>query len=656
MFFFFISLTIFYLTYSRFVEFALKDKYHSIFVFPIFLFIYLGMISTVLSFRNSITPINFIIFQLVIYITSLKTFKLSSNSNKFFLTIRKIFATRFPKNKVYLILFLPSALLLVTSLIYSFQIPLEDYVDYLYRASAPLHWVQNGSIFRFQTVDERKNILLMGSGLIYFWPNLFISGEKIAKLFYWTAFPLTCLLLFLFIKRFTDNIFKAIAGVSLFVSTPIIFNFFTTSLIQETWLSSLIISFVYFLIESIKEKTNRKYLLLGIVGVSFSLLIFIKISSVFLSLTLLIYLFEYPRLLWKNMSVVFGWFLIGGIFSGLFLLLYQNYMIYKNPFGSDELRNLAVSTDNTIQKYWTRTSRIPFVYMEFPTYSKNISSYLEGNLRELTTLVGADNTIINKSTGENEPYKYHLTPKQIHFSIGGLLILIAFVRIFLAKILKEKTLIRRDVGVILVLLFISLTMELNTFLWQESFILPYRHLLAYYSVLLAISLAVLPKPRNIIGKVFLAYVLVAIVTNSYNQIIYYSGLIKYYDKTQSLPSNREFEELTSMYSTINNKSDGKLNILLVENNNQVETLDYNLFWSGGHNINRVTLTDLSNLEKSTGVGKSCSEQSYDYIVFFNLDTESARKYLAESNYCSFSILGTEKYDFIEKVIPIFRKS
>ena len=136
-------------------------------LFPI-LIIYLCGISFFLSLTASLTSSHFLIIQLLLLIPTLLTAFLHIRSHKFKLT--HILSTiSYPK---HIQCSFPSIILLITILFFLVLsgwlralTPTLSFDDVAYRASAPMHWIQNQSIFRFPTLVEHKNVFLFGTGI-----------------------------------------------------------------------------------------------------------------------------------------------------------------------------------------------------------------------------------------------------------------------------------------------------------------------------------------------------------------------------------------------------------------------------------------------------------------------------------------------------------
>ena len=450
-------------------------------LFPI-LIIYLCGISFFLSLTASLTSSHFLIIQLLLLIPTLLTAFLHIRSHKFKLT--HILSTiSYPK---HIQCSFPSIILLITILFFLVLsgwlralTPTLSFDDVAYRASAPMHWIQNQSIFRFPTMVEHKNVFLFGTGILYMWPHLFDAGERVANLLYWTAFPLLLCGMYLLMGKFTHHITFKLGILLLLISAPIIYKNFNSVLIQETWMGVLLVSCFYILIDTLQNKTTvvRTYIFLGF---TFGVLPLIKPTGWFYTILLLFFLQKPFR---RHIFPIISGFIISIFISGYPSILYQNYQLYGSLSGSPEFTNIHLSSLTPIQ-FMTHSIRIPFTLIKFPCYTPNCLTSFDIKVQALASYLGATTTL-DKEREESwiGTFQYISADPDSNFGFGGiiwfLLLILSLVDTY--RMLSKKQTLPLTHQVFLVFSGIIL-LQLYVARWENASGVPYKHLIGAFAI------------------------------------------------------------------------------------------------------------------------------------------------------------------------------
>ena len=454
--------------------------------FPI-LIIYLCGISFFLSLAASLTSSHFLIIQLLLLIPTLLTAFLHTRSHKFKLThilptisyLRHIQCS-FPS----IILLITILFLLVLSGWLRTLTPTLSFDDVAYRASAPMHWIQNQSIFRFPTMVEHKNVFLFGTGILYMWPHLFDAGERVANLLYWTAFPLLLCSMYLLMGKFTHHKTFKLGILLLLISAPIMYKNFTTVLIQETWMGVLLVSCLYILIDTLHNKTTsvRTYILLGC---AFGVLPLIKPTGWFYMLLLLFFL---QKRLQKHILPIVAGCMISISISGYPFILYQNATLYGAPSGSPEFSRIHLASLSPKQLV-THTIRLPFALIKIPCYTPNCLVSTDTKVQALASYLRAT-TVLEKETTESwiGTFQYMSSDSDRNFGFGGIL---WFILILLSlgdayRIIVKKQKVRLAHQVFLVFTSIIL-LQIHTVRWEDTSGVPYKHLVGAFAIACSFS-------------------------------------------------------------------------------------------------------------------------------------------------------------------------
>jgi len=311
------------------------------------------------------------------------------------------------------------------------------------------------------------------------WPHLFDAGEQVANLLYWTAFPLLLCGMYLLMGKFTRHKTFKLGILLLFISAPIMYRNFTSVLIQETWMGVLLLSCVYILIDTLRNKktTTKEYILLGCI---FGVLPLIKPTG-WLYLILLVFFLQKPFK--KNiLSIIIG-FILSVCISGYPYILYQNYQLYGSPSGSAAFSRIHVASLSPVQLI-THTLRLPFALIKFPCYTPNCLASSDTKVQTLASYIGAT-TILEKETTESwiGTFQYLSSDPDRNFGFGGIVwfILIMLSLVDAYRILFKKQTVPLTHQVLLVFSGIIL-LQLYVVRWEDASGVPYKHLVGAFAI------------------------------------------------------------------------------------------------------------------------------------------------------------------------------
>ncbi len=566
-------------------------RVQSFFVFGPFLLIYTGFISTLLSPHKQLTANNFLLVQTVFCVlllaityskfknvqqTTLSWLRVKHDTNSSFFTTLCLFAI---------------SVVLVVSLVAGLIVPIVQIDESTYKGSTPLYWVQNMSISRFPTYDERKNIFIMGSGIIYMWPNLFRVGYKAADAFYWAGFPFAAISVFLLGLTVSKNKKSSALAALLFVSCPLIIGqYFTFSLTQEVWLSVVVCSFIYFIYQSITDqKTQMQSIFLA--GMSFSSLLFVKHTAAPYVLLFLVYLHQKNK--YAILFSALKGFLLGIILSGYVVLTLQNTALYSHPLGTQEFRTTHFANISTVQVL-THLIRIPFVFFEVPVFSVVIAETIEEKVTQLADLLGATAVIDMEYISEVGKFAYKNTSPNLRFGITGIVWLVIFIISTFKRIVGAS---KEDKSTkLLNLFFMSLVIQIVTAKWLEAGDIPYRHLLSGITIISAFAALYAPMLQKKLGQSITTMLVLLIFFAAFEQT--QALLYKIDDFLTRSKSEQSLITQTTYYGSYQElfTSITKPTSFLLIEPPENGYHDFGLFWLHNQNLNSVYLVPVGNAQ------------------------------------------------------------
>ena len=607
-------LTVFY--FSRRLTHSFKSIF---FIYIPILFIYLGGVSMILSLFKSLTPSFFVMLQLSIIILIMlvdgnffvnNILKKNRNSTQnVFLNISKIKVLNIDYFEYLLISVV--FLTIFSSFLIRFFTPTSDFDDKMYRSSAPLIWINNQSMFRDNFHNQNMNIFAMGSGLIYLWPNLFQLGDQAATVLYWISFPLVTAYIYVFSGEFTKSKKIKLICVLLYISTPATMHYFTNTLVQEGWLTLILLSYGYFIMVNLKNEKNTEFILLGII---LGVLLFLKINTLVFVVCLSVFLFkrEFFR---KYMLILLGFF-ISVTLSGYLLLFTQNVIIYQNPFGTKDFIDYHRSFISPRQ-ILIYTFRIPFALFEPPVFSYELGKKINNLVNTVAERIGVTYILPDEEKYSQGMSKYSLDIPNRKFSLIGLawFFIIFFSLIKIAKNRHSNTIV---INFIFLLFSFGAYIQVITLKWMEGSFIPYRHLISTLGVITGLFAVYLERNFKSISKVIQTILIMLLLFSSTERILINKDMLDQIFMEENLTDKNRDKKFLFPFEIFLMFLDKPTSILLI---GEEETPMSPLFWYKGKNVNRVFMPRHRYFSEISGtdIDNQVKSEKIEYLIIYTLN-------------------------------------
>jgi len=601
----------------------------ALFVFIPMMFLYMGLVFSVLSCFSALQNVNLLVFQWILFIISIFFFGGKSLTSAALLKnkLQKSLQTIKSRDSLDVVLLFSLVVMIVLSFIVRLHTPINDFDDKMYRGSAPLYWLQNKSVFRYQTHNPRQNLLAMGTGELFLWPQIFSIEEKITSIFYWTGYPLILLSLLFFTRKFHASFSTRIFTALLFAVTPIIHLYFSQTLVQESWLTLAIISYAYFMIR-LTQHDSQNHLYVVFMGLCLAVAIFIKPTGFAFIIPGVLYISILPRKKRNILGFIFG-LTVGLVLTGYVHFMIQNIVLYKHPFGPPDFR-IVHQPDKSLQQIATYIKRMPFIFIDPPVFSKQVANSIETAIGDIAINIGVTYPLSVEERRGNwvGQYNYRLQWPNNRFGLGGVLwlssIIIAIGMLF-KKNTKPSISRFRKIFLLFMASFMIIIFEIR---WAEHSSIPYRHLLSVYGLFCAFFPIFIDAWKKTLGRTLagIGIMWVLFVVAAY--VLFYG---QQHDRNNSRPQelvNQTMHDRLSPYFAFLSNLETPTSFLLV---GPQDAQDYPLFLFDGKVRNAVyiasVIPDGDNLNGIISrMGKNNIENLVVYSEFqdliFNLKTSS----------------------------------
>lgn len=305
--------------------------------------------------------------------------------------------------------------------------PVNDSDGRIYHASRCLYWIQNQSLFSFETHNDRHTDFPFGAELFFTWPILFTRLETVGRMVFWLGYPLSAAGVYLLVRELKGSRNIALAGALLFAATPTILSH-AVQMKPEMWSAFFITGTAFWAVRAFNQpgECRRCFFLTGIfLALSFQVR--------FTVLCLLPALCVFPWLLSSRQPIRPALFrlgcgmVLGIVLSGVWVVLAFNTRVHGHPLGSTSMRRI-VQAEISPRQVYTHAVRIPFLLIEMPRFN-------DASVRETLTDLGnrcADalgaKVLLPGETNTGWPgiFEFEVHHYAIRFSTGGILWLFAF--------------------------------------------------------------------------------------------------------------------------------------------------------------------------------------------------------------------------------------
>lgn len=474
-----------------------------------------GFVANLLSVGHALTPIGWLVIQIVL-LSLIVWIRRRLNLPTYPLATPAI-----PRIGLNL---LPTAILLL-AIVFVFALgviqdvaqPLRLGDEMGYHGPRVIYWIGNGSIFPFDTHNDRQNVFGYQGELAFLWSVLFTRSELIGSLVFGLAGPLSAIGVFLVARKTRASVLLALLLTTLYICTPLVFAHLG-GLKPEIWFTLYLLGAIWWTLQAIESDvaSDRRsaFFLAGL----FSIL---AVATKFNALAFAPFLLVAPWVvcgrrepLNDSLAVASG-LIGGGLVCGLILLFTFNLVREGGIMGSKEMQALHAS-EPSVRQVRTHLARLPLLLLDLPSIpSASLRSTLERTGRDYLRFVDADQNLpMEKKDAWPGAFVVAVRPTAGRFSLAGVLALLTLLAGF-ACILIESVrtfpsirISRYNVAFICVASMMGAVVIMVR--WMTHSGLPDRFLIPCVACLVAISPAYFPLS----GRVLV--VAVAVVVSLYS--------------------------------------------------------------------------------------------------------------------------------------------
>jgi hypothetical protein len=311
-------------------------------------------------------------------------------------------------------------LLLGLSLAHQAILPVSGIDERTYHASRAAYWMQNRSIFWYETHNDRQVVFPFGGDLFFAWGVLFTKSELVGRLLFWLGFPLGVFQAGLVCRAAGVGRRAAQAAALLLAATPVALNL-SVSLKSDLWTAVYGLAATGILLGKPEGTGARRAFLVGI-GVALA----INAKTTMLAITpgaALVALFckDLRCVRHRGVALAAG-LLLGTAASGLALTLAQNAVHRGHPLGNEAMLRI-VRPEGGDSTALTHLVRVPLVLAELPEVpSETLRVWLEARMQRFGDAIGAFRQLPKEENARwPGSFMYRLRPTGVRYSLGGML-------------------------------------------------------------------------------------------------------------------------------------------------------------------------------------------------------------------------------------------
>ncbi len=374
-------------------------------------------------------------------------------------------------------------------------VPLHHVDELMYHASRAGYWIQNQSVFPYETHNDRQTTFPFGAELMVAWPLLFTGFDLPGRLLHWLAVPLGTWGVFSVARAAGASRGAALFAALLFIATPAILSR-AVQLKSDIWTPVFVLGAGWWVARA-AARPHEGLLRLFWAGAMTALAMNIKvtIAAMIPALALAPLLMLPPRRWIRGVLAIGAGGLAATLLSGLAVLLISNAAGHGHPLGPGYMREI-VQPEFSLRQTWTHIVRVPVYLSEPPEIPGELARRrLEEVRQDILDDLGAGEPLPMEENPAASPHIARVTIYATRFALGGVLwlpLLAAGVVILVRESARAFPRIRLSPLAMLVLIQAPMLLGLVFLIrWMGGG--PERFWLAPYALSLATGMAILSR-------------------------------------------------------------------------------------------------------------------------------------------------------------------
>ena len=363
-----------------------------------------------------------------------------------------------------------------------------------YHGPRVLYWIGNGSIFPFDTHNDRQNVFGYQAELAFLWAVLFTRSELIGSLVFGLAGPLSVFAVYLVARKGRASTTLGLLLALLYLSAPLVFRHLS-GLKPELWSTLFLLGSLWWTLKAFETdgvaQRRVAFLMAGLFG---ALAVATKLNALAFVPVLLLspWIIRARREPLKDSLAAAAGFAAGAAATGLVVLLTFSLIREGGPFGSKEMVALH-SADRSFRQIRTHLARFPLVLFDLPRVpSASLRTTLEMQEREFLQHLDASKELpLERPDSWPGTFVPAVPPEANRFSVAGLLALFTLLAATVTALVEVgRTLpsVRLSRHTVVFLFVASLTVAIIFLVrWMTHSGVPDRFLIPCVGCLLALS-------------------------------------------------------------------------------------------------------------------------------------------------------------------------
>ncbi|MBI5085598.1 MAG: glycosyltransferase family 39 protein [Acidobacteria bacterium] len=289
-----------------------------------------------------------------------------------------------------------------------------------YHASRCLYWIQNQSVFPYETHNDRQTVLGYQAELFFLAPVLLTRNETAGRMVFWLGFPAAAIAVFLLARSLGSRRELALAAAALYAATPqalIASNY----LKPEHWLTAYCCGAVFWMVRG----RATGWLMAGVFT---ALALHTKTFALALAPPAVLIALLGPERL-KSLSRYGAGLLAGALLSGALSLAAFNLKLHGSAFGPPAMAEVhTVKPEPQVQ--WTQGLRAVFALIDPPLMPwPAMREAIERGGSVLLSVLHATPMLPGESEQHGWPgiYRFRVTSPPSRYSLAGTLALAVLV-------------------------------------------------------------------------------------------------------------------------------------------------------------------------------------------------------------------------------------
>lgn len=305
------------------------------------------------------------------------------------------------------------------------RVPVFNWDERMYNCSRPAYWLHYGSVFAYESHNDRQSTFFFGGELWFGWPLMFTRAEVFGRLGIWLAHPLGMAAVFRLARASGAARNWALGAALAYGSTPTVLHTAGLSQKQDLWTALFVVASAYWVVRAATGGAARAWCL-GMAAYAAVFAVSVKLTAAAVAPGLaaaVLWAGDWGvRAVWRRGALAGAGVAAALVLSGVVWIMAANVRDYGSPLGNPALSKVG-RPDFSLRQAYTHIVRTPMILFELPVVPwERARTWMTDAGNRLIERLGADKPLpLEELKVWPAQYHFNAPPLAEKYSLGGTL-------------------------------------------------------------------------------------------------------------------------------------------------------------------------------------------------------------------------------------------